>query len=150
MMRLLLPLLLLAGCQTAAEPTNPILSEAVALPAGYAVEYYSGDGLGWNLRLDLREGGRFSCSWHGCVAGSSMVVEGAWSRDGETFLFTPTAAAREAFFTRYFDGKTARLASADGHSILIFADQEDFFARHGASTGSCFSQDAAREGVGLL
>ena len=149
-MRLLLPLLLLAGCQTAAEPTDPILSEAVALPAGYAGEYSSGDGLGWNLRLDLSEGGRFSCSWHGCVVGSSMVVEGTWSRDGETLLFTPTTAAREGFLTRYFDGKTARLASADGHPILVFADQEDFFARHGASTGSCFSQDAARNVVGRL
>lgn len=112
-----------------------------------AGDYYSGDGLGWNLSLTLEADGTFRCNWHGCVVGSDMNLVGDWDLEGDSISFTPLSESDEAFLRRYFEGKTARTATVEGKTVLVFADQEDFFTKHGPSTGSCFSREDARDVV---
>jgi len=130
---------LLAGC------ASPQVNQAEM--TALAGDYYSGDGLGWNLSLTLEADGVFRCNWHGCVVGSDMSLVGDWDLEGDTITFTPLSDADEAFLRRYFEDKTARTATVEGNTVLIFADQEDFFAKYGPSTGSCFSREDARDVV---
>jgi hypothetical protein len=54
-------------------------------------EYYCGDGYGYNLDLILKEGGRFKCTWSGCL-GVYGRSSGGWSVDREGVKLAPESA----------------------------------------------------------
>jgi hypothetical protein len=59
-----------------------VSDEVMLLLAG---RYYQGDGLGVNLRLNLKKDGQFVCKWTGC-AGDYGATSGTWSLDGNRIM----------------------------------------------------------------
>lgn len=56
-------------------PVSPALPEPLALP--YAGRYYRGDGLGYNIVLDLENDGSYRGQWRGCL-GVYGTAAGKW------------------------------------------------------------------------
>ena len=95
--------------------------------------YYSGDGLGRMVYVDLSPDGTFRSDWQGCL-GVYGEAEGRWEVQGEKIVFTPNTEAgtlaghlREAT-TIIHNGKLgfARDQDVEGkriHESLVFARQ---------------------------
>src|SRR6185369_642253 len=63
-------------------PTAPPNAKAVA------GTYYSGDGLGYNVTLTLKDDGTYSGEWHGCL-GKYGDASGNWELSGKSIALTP-------------------------------------------------------------
>src|SRR4051812_26428078 len=77
-MRLLSILLLSALVCTAANET-----------AAVAVRWYCGDGLGYNIYLELRPTGTYEATWHGCF-GKYGTAKGKWREEAAQIVLTPS------------------------------------------------------------
>ena len=74
----------LAGCATDATVRSSIRE----LPG----TYYSGDGLGRNVRVLLNPDGTYYSDWQGCL-GVYGESEGAWTLQGDQITFRPVTAS---------------------------------------------------------
>jgi hypothetical protein len=55
----------------------------------YAGTYYRGDGLGYNIFLDLKSNGTYSSKWRGCE-GLYGTAQGQWASNGKQILLKPS------------------------------------------------------------
>ncbi|MCG6116960.1 MAG: hypothetical protein MEQ07_02035 [Aquimonas sp.] len=59
-----------------------------ASPEQLVGRYYSGDGLGYNVWVQLAADGSYSADWHGCL-GVYGEASGQWQAEGDQVVFLP-------------------------------------------------------------
>lgn len=88
---LLLPALLL-GCTAATRAPSSERERPVPTADSMVGEWRMGDGLSYNLGLDLRDDGSFEARWSGCL-GDMGKASGSWSRTDQGVRFTVESGA---------------------------------------------------------
>jgi hypothetical protein len=111
--------------------------EPAAPPNAKAVvgSYYSGDGLGYNIALTLKEDGSYSAEWHGCL-GKYGDASGTWRLSDKRIVLTPkkeTDMMKDHL-------KNLDVLKYKGGWIFVRADHRDFYDKHGVSRYSCFQK----------
>jgi hypothetical protein len=99
--------------------------------------FYRGDGTGYNIYLTLKENGKYTAEWHGCL-GKYGEASGKWKLAGQRISFSPSKE----------DGMMKdHLRSLDtckfkGQWIFIPMDKSDrkFYDKWGVSRYSCFQK----------
>ena len=139
--RLLLAVLALQiGCRGSEQPSIESNQPRAAVAALHALAgaYYRGDGLGYNIDLDLRADGSYDAEWRGCL-GVYGTASGSWSSDGVQVVLSPSNE------TDMMQGHLRQLdiEQHEGRSILLHSKDRGFYDRHGASPYSCFQRTEA-------
>jgi hypothetical protein len=138
------------GCGSGSSPTDPLPATQpvsaipTTLPAGGVIDrhlvadYYTGDGLGYNLLLSLREDGTFTCKWLGCL-GDYGHATGNWARAGDRVIFVNRDSTDQ--LKDYLRGATV----VDGVEFpAIVLDQEhDSYQKNGLSRFSALQRRTA-------
>lgn len=96
--------------------------------------YFRGDGTGFDLTLE--ESGDYECVWTGCF-GTCGTSRGRWTVSGNR------VSIQVAEETDMMEGKSAKqfdVLEHQGDLILVDADDNAFFLRHGPSRYSCFTR----------
>jgi hypothetical protein len=132
-------------CETAVtifSPGRPTHVEARLLaPSRLAGEYYVGDGAGYNLHLDLKEGGNYKCTWKGCL-GVYGTASGTWSINNVGLLLS---AAKSEGMLRKRPLDRLRVVAFGGHYLLLQEDDRDSFEKWGPGPLCCFHKEGARK-----
>jgi len=113
-----------AGVST---PTNVTLN-------AIAGAYYTGDGLGYNLYLELNTNGHFNCTWNGCL-GVYGTSTGTWTVAATRITLKPTDE------TGMLKDNPMRVLDVLAHSnqyILVKSDYKEFFLKVGLDRFTCF------------
>jgi hypothetical protein len=121
--------------------TKEVVREVKAAQLGGT--YYVGDGLGYNLRLDLKDAGQFECVWVGCL-GVYGKASGSWSvrEDGlRLVLQTAEGLLKEQPLGRLL------VVSFQKHHLLLQESNLDLFRKYGPHTVSYFHQEGARDAL---
>ena len=126
---------LICGCQSSRQ--NP--SDGAALEP-FVGSYYRGDGLGYNILLDLSHDGSYGAEWHGCL-GLYGTARGSWSVSGEQILLSPSKEKD------MLEGHLRQLdvVKHGDQWILVQSDDREFYDAHGLSAYSCFQNRDASE-----
>jgi hypothetical protein len=100
-----------------------------------AGNYYRGDGTGYNIYLTLKENGKYTAEWHGCM-GKYGEASGQWTLTDKRIVFKP---AKEK------DMMKGHLKSLDvlryrGQWIFVQSDDHKFYDKYGVSRYSCFQK----------
>lgn len=123
----------LFGCKS--RSASPLAQTQTALVSSVSGSYYRGDGLGYNISLDLKPDGHYDAVWHGCLGryGSS---HGRWSTDGAAVNFMP--GNETGMLTDHLRSLT--IVRADDSMVLVLTDPEDrkFYEKYGISRYSCY------------
>lgn len=96
-------IILLSGCSVVEQPTAKVAQMALPVAAApktgaapkksqvksYAGSYYRGDGLGYNVNLNLKEDGTYTGKWRGCL-GLYGTAQGRWTSNGKQILLKPS------------------------------------------------------------
>jgi hypothetical protein len=126
------------------QPNGSTKDVAEPIRTGQLVgDYSAGGGTGYNLDLRLKEGGRFECTWHGCL-GVYGTTAGAWSLGEAGLKFIPEKA--DGMFKNQPLG-TLRVISHQQHYILVQERDLDLLKKYGPSTFVCLHQRAARKSL---
>jgi hypothetical protein len=114
-------------------------AEEVA-PEQFLGSYSQGDGAGYNLYLELKDGKQFECEWRGCL-GVYGTASGRWvvERDG---LNLATEQSDGMFTIRPLG--QLRVVSLQGHYLFFQEKDRDWFTEYGPDTFRCFHQENAR------
>ena len=121
----------------AAEEREKGTPEAPKSAKAVSGTYYRGDGLGYNVSLTLKENGKYTAEWHGCL-GKYGEASGTWSLADKRITFAP---AKEE------DAMKGHLRSLDvlkfkGDWIFVPTEKRDreFYDKWGVSRSSCFQR----------
>jgi hypothetical protein len=106
-------------------------------------EYKCGDGLGYNLRLILKEQGRFDCTWRGCL-GEYGKSAGEWVVDRAGVKLIP--ASSEGLLKEKPLGRLHLIRFGE-HYLLLPKDDYDWFEKNGPDTLCCLHKQAARDAL---
>ena len=98
--------------------------------------YYRGDGLGFNLHLELVPDGTFECKWTGCL-GEYGNSSGRWSQVGDQV--STTTLASDGLLTSSPLGNLQVLEDGSEKRLLQLNDRE-FYDKWGPDRFSCFSR----------
>jgi hypothetical protein len=141
LMYLIAPLLACAGlwasCQAPPrrQPTQPktFFDPAATQPnvkadPALVADYYSGDGLGYNLSLSLDNDASFKCTWTGCL-GVYGTASGWWYREDDRVRFVTREATE--MLVGYL--KSADIVPGGQHAALVLPQMRDFYDKHGMS-----------------
>ena len=128
------------GCQGSEQPSDvgeePRI--AAASPDALSGSYYRGDGLGYNIDLDLHADGSYDAEWRGCL-GIYGTASGCWSSDGEHIVLNPRIETdKMQGYLRQLD--VVRRAD---HPILLSSNDREVYDKHGVSRYSCFQRTEA-------
>jgi hypothetical protein len=104
-------------------------------------EYDVGDGLGYNLNLILKEGGKFECKWLGCL-GVYGTSSGAWTIQ-DTGLKLAPEKADGMLKDRPVD--RMRVLSLQKNYFLLQERDSDWLKEYGPDTYCCFHQSGGRK-----
>src|SRR5437899_888604 len=77
-----LGLLFASGAEEKGTPEAPPNAKAVV------GSYYRGDGTGYNIYLTLKENGKYTAEWHGCL-GKYGEASGQWTLSDKRIAFKP-------------------------------------------------------------
>ena len=116
-------------------PESPPNAKAVA------GDYYRGDGTGYNIYLVLKEDGKYTAEWHGCL-GTYGEAAGQWTVKDKRIAFKPSEEK---------DMMKGHLKNLDvlkfkGKWIFVPADDREFYDKWGVTRFSCFQkQEKKRE-----
>ena len=116
----------IAGVST---PTN-------VLAVSVAGAYYTGDGLGYNLRLELNTNGQFNCTWHGCL-GVYGTSTGTWTVAANRITLKAT---QETDMLKDKPIRDLDILEYSNQYILVKSDENKFFLKYGPSRSSCFQR----------
>jgi hypothetical protein len=109
-------------------------------PSRLAGDYYSGDGLGYNLYLTIKESGRYQCSWSGCL-GTYGRCSGRWSAAAMTLILT-TDKSEGVFESKPLGPLSPLMVIALGdHYMLVEKGHREFFDECGPSNYACLHQE---------
>ena len=99
--------------------------------------YYRGDGLGYNVSLTLKENGKYTAEWHGCL-GKYGDGSGKWSVTNKRITFTPSK--EEGMMKGHL--QSLDVLKFKGDWILVPIDKRDreFYDKWGVSRLSCFQK----------
>jgi len=130
-------LFLLVGAVLAlcAEEPQKGTPEVPPNPKAVAGNYYRGDGTGYNIYLTLKENGKYTAEWHGCL-GKYGEASGQWTLAGKSITFK---ASKEK------DMMKGHLKSLDvlkfrGQWIFVPSDDRQFYDKYGVSRYSCYQK----------
>lgn len=98
--------------------------------------YYRGDGLGFNLHLELLTDGTFQCVWTGCL-GVYGNCSGTWQQSDDRIEIKTTSA--DGMFENRSIGDLEIIRN-DGKNVLVPVDEREFYDDWGPSRCSCFSR----------
>jgi hypothetical protein len=112
-------------------PEVPSSAKAVA------GSYYRGDGLGYNISLILKEDGKYTTEWHGCL-GKYGEASGKWSLNDKSITFTPSK--EEGMMKGYL--RSLDIMKFTGDWILVPTEKRDreFYDKWGVNRSSCFQK----------
>jgi hypothetical protein len=97
--------------------------------------YYRGDGLGYNISLDLEQDQTYSAVLSGCL-GEYGRSSGSWSLDEGRISFRPTEESTE--MKRHLPNL---VVGYQGETLFLFPDSnDDSFQKYGPSRSSVFSR----------
>ncbi len=113
--------LLLCGCNDTGR-TPKLLPSNVRPDVTLAGSYYQGDGLGFNLHLDLAADGHFTCKWTGCL-GEYGSTQGRWGRDGDKILI---AEIRSTGMFKDSPLGNMQIVTYDGDPRLLRDEDQEF------------------------
>src|SRR2546423_9879807 len=121
---------ILAPCAEEPEKGTP---EARANAKAVAGTYYRGDGAGYNIYLTLKENGKYTAEWHGCL-GKNGEASGQWTLADKRITFNPS---------REEDMMKGHLKKLDvlkfrGQWIFVPSDDRQFYDKYGVSRYSCY------------
>jgi hypothetical protein len=128
-----------------APATAPAATAATApsvgiVDRGLVADYYTGDGLGYNIQLSLRADGTFSATWYGCV-GNYGDASGNWVRAGDRVTFDNRAS--KGRLANHLRG--AIIVKGDGFPALVLDQGRKFYDEHGLSRVSALQRATADE-----
>jgi hypothetical protein len=103
--------------------------------ASLAGHYYRGDGLGYNLYLNLASSGTYKAEWRGCL-GVYGTANGIWSLNGEQIVFSPSEE------TGMMEGhlRELHIVKQDGQAVFVPDLQDDYYQKHGPDRYSAFHE----------
>jgi hypothetical protein len=105
-------------------PDHPLDEKSREIePSILAGRYYAGDGLGYNLDLVLAKGGKFECTWRGCL-GVYGKTSGDWALDERGLTFSPVKG--EGNFAARALGRVRIVAFRDRYLLLQERDRGRF------------------------
>jgi hypothetical protein len=122
---------------TAAAATSP---SPAAIDRGLVADYYTGDGLGYNIQLSLRADGAFSATWYGCV-GNYGKASGNWVRAGDRVTFHNRAS--KGRLANYLRGAT--VVKGDGFPALVLDQGRTLYDKYGLARFSALQRATADE-----
>jgi hypothetical protein len=98
-------------------------------------KYYEGDGLGYNLSLDLEPDGTYSAEWHGCM-GLYGSASGTWSIADSHLTFEPRVE------DDMMEGHLRKLdiVNVGDNTVLLDKNDWELFRVYGVSRGTCFQR----------
>jgi hypothetical protein len=111
-----------------AERVQTLLNADWEIDRELVADYYSGDGLGCNITLSLREDGNFSAKWTGCL-GEYGNASGRWGRSGDRVMFVNRES--RGMLDNYLRGAT--VVRGEDSPALVLDQMRDLYARHGLS-----------------
>ncbi len=133
-MRMLSPILLavfLIGCRT--EQSGALPSSATSLVGSY----YRGDGLGYNLYLDLRADGKYNAQWKGCL-GLYGEARGTWTVIDDKVVFTPrkeTGMMKDHL-------KELHIVQHAGQTVFVSDLHDDYYEKYGPDERIAFHRQS--------
>jgi hypothetical protein len=127
------------GVIAVAEDATQIEVKEAVDPARLAGRYYVGDGTGYNLDLNLGADGTFDCTWRGCL-GVYGTSAGTWALGPDGVTVT---AVRSDGMLQEKPLDRLRVATFQGHYLLVRESYLDLFEKWGPTRGSCLHQEAA-------
>ncbi len=140
-------LLACAALSCSRKPTRPaqpqtLFDSSATQPAAAAdptlvADYSTGDGLGYNLSLSLREDTSFECTWTGCL-GVYGTASGWWFRDNDRVRFVTREATE--MLVGYLNW--ADVVTGGAHPALVLSQDRDFYDQHGLSRYSALQRSA--------
>lgn len=95
-------------------PRKPLPHASVVDPI-LVGNYYFGDGLGVNQRLQLENDGTFQCNWSGCI-GDYGSTSGSWARREDT-LYVSTKSADGMFLGKPLEDMTILVHNGKPHFL---------------------------------
>jgi hypothetical protein len=112
-------------------PEAPTSTKAVA------GNYYRGDGLGYNISLTLKENGKYTAEWHGCL-GKYGEASGTWSLTDKRITFTPTK--EENLMQGYLRSLDVLKFKGDWIFVPTEKGDRESYDKSGVSRSSCFQK----------
>jgi hypothetical protein len=106
-------------------------------------DYKCGDGLGYNLQLILKEGGRFDCIWRGCL-GEYGKSTGEWTIDQQGLKLA--SASAEGMLKEKPLGRLYVVRFRE-HFLLLPVGDLDWFDKNGPDRLCCLHKQAARDAL---
>jgi hypothetical protein len=106
-------------------------------------DYRCGDGLSYNLQLTLKEGGRFDCTWRGCL-GEYGKSTGEWTIDQQGLKLA--SASAEGMLKEKPLGRLYVIRFRE-HFLLLPDSDRDWFEKNGPDRFFSLHKQAARDNL---
>jgi hypothetical protein len=103
--------------------------------------YRVGDGLGYNLHLELKDARQFECKWHGCL-GEYGAASGRWSAEGDGLKLV---TERSSGMMKERPLGVLRVIALQESYLLLQAQDRGWFDEWGPDHYCCFHQESASE-----
>jgi hypothetical protein len=110
--------------------------EAPPNAGAIAGSYYRGDGRGYNIYLTLKEDGKYTAEWHGCL-GQYGEASGLWTLNDKRITFKPSR--EEGMMKGHL--KALDVLKYKSAWIFVPADDRAFYDKWGVSRYSCFQKE---------
>jgi hypothetical protein len=131
-MKLTILSLLFAAFTASGAPTAPAPQQQPTAKQ-LTGSYYRGDGLGYNVTVELKDAGDYTAAWHGCL-GEYGTGKGSWSVAGTIITLKPTAE------TGAMKGHLRQLHIVRKDDAFIFVPnlKNDYYRKYGPDAFSAF------------
>ena len=131
----LLATVLLLGCRS--QQLSPGVAASLHPFAG---TYYRGDGLGYNVTVNLKPDARYTAQWRGCL-GVYGTARGTWALDGQRIVFSPS---KETDMMRGHL-RELHIVRQDGQIVFVPDLTDSYYRQYGPNRYSAFErQDEKR------
>lgn len=99
-------------------------------------DYYTGDGMGYNLDLSLLADGTYSCTWTGCM-GPYGNASGVWARSGDSVSFINREST--GALTNYLRGAT--VVDGGRFPALVLEQGQEYYRKYGLDEYSALQRE---------
>ena len=135
-------LIIVGAVRSNQESKTPVPKTPPEVLKSFSGDYSIGDGMGYNLSLDLHRDGTFHCEWHGCL-GKYGDADGRWGVKNNTLIFQPDNES--GIFQGRDHLKKADIVDYKGHHVFVLDHYRDWYKQHGPSHFCCLHTQAAME-----